>query len=271
MIQTPVIVTFANQKGGVGKTILCVTFANYLVAKGVRVVIIDCDFQHLIMKCRKADIKKYGEEQLPYEVWSYEPNNKVDRTSLVEKLHNDPEIDVVLIDSPEEDVDISDEAQSFRPHKVSREEPKKEEEKKEESEAQSDADASQEGKEESDDEKEQSDNSEETSNEAELDTEQDETSSQSSDDETTEEPAKEAESEKPSDEQASEESNDDAYDEEHSESNDHPFCSPSYREAIMTDGILVDDIFKVIDQLAETGECDLDTIIYHCESMRYAG
>ena len=100
MIQTPVIVTFANQKGGVGKTTLCVTFANYLVAKGVRVVVIDCDFQHSIMKCRKADIKKYGEEQLPYEVWSYEPNNKVEMTSLVEKLHNDPEIDVVLIDSP---------------------------------------------------------------------------------------------------------------------------------------------------------------------------
>ena len=47
--------------------------------------------------------------------------------------------------------------------------------------------------------------------------------------------------------------------------------SPSYREPILTDGILVDDIFKAIDQLAETGECDLGTIIYHCESMRYAG
>ena len=99
MIQTPVIVTFANQKGGVGKTTLCVTFANYLVTKGVRLVIIDCDFQHSIMKCRKTDLKKYGEEQVPYEVWAYEPDDKTAMTSLIEKLHNDPEIDVVLMDS----------------------------------------------------------------------------------------------------------------------------------------------------------------------------
>lgn len=98
MIQTPVIVTFANQKGGVGKTTLCVTFANYLVTKGVRVVVIDCDFQHSIMKCRKADIRKYGEQEMPYEVWAYEANDKVMMTSLMEKLHNDPEIDVVLMD-----------------------------------------------------------------------------------------------------------------------------------------------------------------------------
>ena len=100
MIQTPVIVTFANQKGGVGKTTLCVTFANYLVTKGVRVVVIDCDFQHSIMKCRKADIRKYGEQEMPYEVWAYEANDKAMMTSLMEKLHNDPEIDVVLMDSP---------------------------------------------------------------------------------------------------------------------------------------------------------------------------
>lgn len=100
MIQTPAIVTFANQKGGVGKTTLCVTFANYLVAKGVRVVIIDCDFQHSIMKCRKADLKKYGEELVPYEIWAYEPDNKEAMTSLIEKLHNDPELEVVLMDSP---------------------------------------------------------------------------------------------------------------------------------------------------------------------------
>ena len=81
MIQTPVIVTFANQKGGVGKTTLCVTFANYLVTKGVRVVVIDCDFQHSIMKCRKADIRKYGEQEMPYEVWAYEANDKAMMTA----------------------------------------------------------------------------------------------------------------------------------------------------------------------------------------------
>ena len=100
MIQTPVIVTFANQKGGVGKTTLCVTFANYLVTKGVRVVVVDCDFQHSILKCRKADIKKYGEEAVPYDVLAYEANDKQAMTALMEKLHNDPSIDVVLMDSP---------------------------------------------------------------------------------------------------------------------------------------------------------------------------
>ena len=100
MIQTPVIVTFANQKGGVGKTSLCVTFANYLVTKGVRLVVIDCDFQHSILKCRKADLKHYGEELIPYEVWSHEPNSSEAMITLIEKLHNDPGIDVVLMDSP---------------------------------------------------------------------------------------------------------------------------------------------------------------------------
>lgn len=100
MIQTPVIVTFANQKGGVGKTTLCVTFANYLVTMGVRVVVVDCDFQHSIVKCRKADIKKYGEQHTLYEVVACEATDKEGMTSLMEKLHNDPSIDVVLMDSP---------------------------------------------------------------------------------------------------------------------------------------------------------------------------
>lgn len=100
MMQTPVIVTFANQKGGVGKTTLCVTFANYLVAKGVRVVVVDCDFQHSIVKSRKSDVKKYGEEHAMYDVMACEADDKDGMTAVMEKLHNEPSIEVALLDSP---------------------------------------------------------------------------------------------------------------------------------------------------------------------------
>ncbi len=100
IMQTRVIVTIANQKGGVGKTTLCVTFANYLVTKGVRVVVVDCDFQHSILKCRKSDIRKYGAETVPYTVDEREAYDKKEMSDLMEKLHNDPSIEVAVIDSP---------------------------------------------------------------------------------------------------------------------------------------------------------------------------
>jgi len=100
MIQTPAIVTFANQKGGVGKTTLCATFANYLVTKGVRVVVVDCDYQHSIAKCRRADIRKYGNQHIPYNVSEFLPNDKDTMTQLTAKLHNDPSIEIALMDSP---------------------------------------------------------------------------------------------------------------------------------------------------------------------------
>ena len=43
-----IIITFANQKGGVGKTTLCAVFANYLVKKGCPVLVVDCDGQQSI-------------------------------------------------------------------------------------------------------------------------------------------------------------------------------------------------------------------------------
>lgn len=100
MMQTPVIVTFANQKGGVGKTTLCVTFANYLLTKGVNVVVVDCDFQHSILKCRRSDIRKYGEQAMPYDVVEREATDRQEMIELIEKLHNDPSIEVAVVDSP---------------------------------------------------------------------------------------------------------------------------------------------------------------------------
>jgi len=100
MIQTPAIVTFANQKGGVGKTTLCTTFANYLAAKSVSVVVVDCDFQHTIVKCRNADIRNYGGHPEPYEVAEFDLTDSKAMTHLVGKLHNDPSIEVALMDTP---------------------------------------------------------------------------------------------------------------------------------------------------------------------------
>ena len=57
------IITFANQKGGVGKTTLCTLFANYLVNRGKRTIVIDCDGQQTIFEKRKADYKKYPDQK----------------------------------------------------------------------------------------------------------------------------------------------------------------------------------------------------------------
>lgn len=97
----------------------------------------------------------------------------------------------------EEDIDISDEAQIFKPVKVSRDEPSR-----------------------------QSNGSE--SNET-----------KTSEDKSTAEPETEKSSQ------------------------------PSgYREAIMTDGILVENLIVEIERLVETGSCDLGAVIFNCENAR---
>ena len=97
----------------------------------------------------------------------------------------------------EEDIDISDEAQTFKPVKVSRDEPSR-----------------------------QSNGSE--SNET-----------KTPEDKSTAEPETEKSSQ------------------------------PSgYREAIMTDGILVENLMIEIERLVETGTCDLGAVIFNCENAR---
>lgn len=43
---------------------------------------------------------------------------------------------------------------------------------------------------------------------------------------------------------------------------------PGYREAVMTDGILVENLIEEVNQLAETGTSDLGTVIFTCENAR---
>lgn len=73
-----IIITFANQKGGVGKTTLCVTFANYLVKKGLPVIVIDCDSQESLAQRRESDLKRYpsGDTAIPYEILPFSLNKE---------------------------------------------------------------------------------------------------------------------------------------------------------------------------------------------------
>lgn len=93
------IMTFANQKGGVGKTTLCALFASYLVSKGHRVAVFDTDPQQSIVKKRATDAATYAGVPLPYSVYPFSLTNEQALLSLIGNLRNTGSVDFVLFDS----------------------------------------------------------------------------------------------------------------------------------------------------------------------------
>lgn len=100
MIKLPAIVTFANQKGGVGKTTLCVLFAHYLVTKGLRVHVVDCDPQRSIVRRRSADIERYGGDNIPFDVSKGKTGTREELGELLTSIFSDREYDITLLDTP---------------------------------------------------------------------------------------------------------------------------------------------------------------------------
>lgn len=91
-------IVFANQKGGVGKSTLCILFANYLAWKKQEVCIIDTDLQKTIKMQRKKDLELYPETEEPYEVQDFD----VQEPELMQQLMDSAsQTDgYVLFDSP---------------------------------------------------------------------------------------------------------------------------------------------------------------------------
>ena len=56
------IIAFANQKGGVGKTTNCIMLANYLAEKGAEVLVLDLDIQQSAVRKRESDLVTYSNE-----------------------------------------------------------------------------------------------------------------------------------------------------------------------------------------------------------------
>ncbi len=107
---------------------------------------------------------------------------------------------VELESQSEEDIDISDEAKTFKPFRISRDEPKQKENEPEEQ--------------------------ENSDSETKSDREQPESNSE------------------------------------------QPFHRPGFREAIMTDGILVEDLVVEVNKMVENGICELGSRLADCENAK---
>lgn len=91
-------IVFANQKGGVGKSTLCMLFANYLAWKKQDVCIIDIDLQKTIMMQRKKDREIYDDMEEPYTVQDFDVQDPELMQQLMESASQTEGF--VLFDSP---------------------------------------------------------------------------------------------------------------------------------------------------------------------------
>lgn len=92
-----IIVVFANQKGGVGKSTLCILLADYLAYWKKDVCIIDTDLQQSATLQREQDRQTFGEEE-PYSIQSFEVNDPETMQMLMENAQSQDGF--VLFDAP---------------------------------------------------------------------------------------------------------------------------------------------------------------------------
>lgn len=92
------IIVFANQKGGVGKSTLCILFANYLAYKRKPVCIIDTDLQKTIMMQRRKDEKVFEGQDEPYSIQDFDAS---DPDTMQQLMDSARQVEgYVLLDSP---------------------------------------------------------------------------------------------------------------------------------------------------------------------------
>lgn len=97
------IVTFANQKGGVGKSTICATYANHLYEEGIDVCIFETDIQQSLSMKRAEDLTNNLKDENPYLISFFNLKNKSDAEYLMQKAHDILEIKndaVILLDVP---------------------------------------------------------------------------------------------------------------------------------------------------------------------------
>ena len=81
--KTEMIITFSNKKGGVGKSSLCVSLANYWANQGRSVCIFDADEQATLLRARNKDMRAFPECQPLFEIRPFIIKEEFDRLGLL--------------------------------------------------------------------------------------------------------------------------------------------------------------------------------------------
>ena len=89
------IITFANQKGGSGKTTLSVNLAVLWSNSQYRVAVIDADSQNSLKYWLDARKKYYGEDNIGIDSYSYEASTIIESVKKIKRKY-----DFIIIDSP---------------------------------------------------------------------------------------------------------------------------------------------------------------------------
>ena len=94
------IIVFANLKGGVGKSTMCILFADYLASLKQPVAVIDADLQQTIAVQRQRELKAEGldPEKVPWDVASLDTGNIAEVKDAMEAAREFP--GTILIDAP---------------------------------------------------------------------------------------------------------------------------------------------------------------------------
>ena len=81
------IVCFANQKGGVGKSTLATLYANHLAEEGREVIIFETDVQRSLLAQRQDDLNFWGKGEEKYDIRFFNLKNEQDSVDLMQKAH----------------------------------------------------------------------------------------------------------------------------------------------------------------------------------------
>ena len=73
------IITFSNRKGGVGKSSLCVSLANYWSSQEIPVKVIDVDPQQSLLNAREMDLKMDNEHPPKFEILKFSLHNQLNK------------------------------------------------------------------------------------------------------------------------------------------------------------------------------------------------